>query len=269
VNLAELLPVAMEALDIASGIVRASTPGALTPKGERDIVSDVDLAVERRLRDLLHDRTPGIGFLGEEHGSASWGDGRLVWTLDPVDGTVNFVRNVPLCAVSLALLDAGRPVLGAIDLPFLGARYHATEGGGAYVSGRQLRLGPARPLNEAIVALGDFAVGQSSQERNRVRVEVAHQLADRALRVRMLGSAAIDLAWLAEAKVDASITLSNQPWDMAAGVILAREAGAQVVDELAAPHTVGSRVTLAASPPLADEIARLVADAMGRFPGSI
>jgi myo-inositol-1(or 4)-monophosphatase len=268
-NLDALLATASEAMDIASAVVRSSSPGALAPKGERDVVSDVDLAIERRLRELLRDRTPEIGFLGEEDGAAPWGDGQLVWALDPVDGTVNFVRNVPLCAVSLALLDGGRPVLGVIDLPFLGARYHAIEGGGAYVGDRRLRLGPARPLHDAIVALGDFAVGASSEDRNQLRVEVAHRLADRVLRVRMLGSAAIDLAWVAEAKIDASITLSNKPWDMAAGVVLAREAGAQVVDETGAPHSYGSRVTLAAAPPLIEELVRLVAEATDRFPSGL
>lgn len=268
-NAHDLLVTAMEAMNAASAMLRDSSPGTLTPKGDRDVVSDVDLAIERRLRDFLQDRTPDIGFLGEEDGAAPWGDGQLVWALDPVDGTVNFVRSMPLCAVSLALLDGDRPVLGVIDLPFLGARYHAIEGGGAYVGDRPLRLGHARPLGEAIVALGDFAVGTSSTERNQLRVEVAHQLADRALRVRMLGSAAIDLAWLAEAKVDASITLSNKPWDMAAGVIIAREAGARVVDETGTPHSAGSRVTLASATPLIEELARLVADSMTRFPSGL
>jgi myo-inositol-1(or 4)-monophosphatase len=254
---------------MASETLRASSPGALTAKGDRDIVSEVDLAIERRLRAHLHEKTPAIGFLGEEDGMAEWGDGRLVWALDPIDGTVNFVRRVPLCAVSLALLDRDRPVLGVIELPFLRARYHATERGGAYANERQLRLGPSRALDEAIVSLGDFAVGTSSQARNQLRVEIARQLADRALRVRMLGSAAIDLAWVAEAKLDASITMSNKPWDMAAGVVLAREAGALVVDEDGAAHDATSRATLTAGPSLIDELVGLVREARVRFPSGI
>jgi myo-inositol-1(or 4)-monophosphatase len=265
----DLLPTAIEAVAIASSLVRESSPGVLTPKGERDIVSEVDLAVERRLRELLHERTPHIGFLGEEDGAAAWGDGDLVWALDPVDGTVNFVRNVPLCAVSLALLDRGRPVLGVIDLPLLGTRYHATEGGGAYANDRRLRLGPGRALAEAIVALGDFAVGASAAERNQLRVEVARQLANRVLRVRMLGSAAIDLAWLAEGKIDASITLSNKPWDMAAGIVLVREAGGLVVDAEGAWHCAESRSTLAAASPLVDAIVGIVRESADRFPGQL
>lgn len=262
-----LLPTAMEAVSIASQIMRSSRPGALTPKGDRDVVSDVDLAIERRLREHLHGKTPEIGFLGEEDGPV--GNVDLVWVLDPVDGTVNFVRNMPLCAVSLALLDHGHPVLGVIDLPFLGTRYHATVGGGAFAGDRRLHTGSGRPIGEAIVAFGDFAVGTSSVERNRLRVDVAEHLANRALRVRMLGTAAIDLAWLAEGKLDASITLLNQPWDMAAGVLLAREAGASVVDEEGVAHGADSRATLAAPPQLIDDIVAIVSEATHRFPAGL
>jgi myo-inositol-1(or 4)-monophosphatase len=244
--------------------MRSSSPGALKAKGNRDIVSEVDLAIERRLTEFLHSRTPEISFLGEENGPIGHGD--LVWALDPVDGTVNFVRSVPLCAVSLALIDRGHPVLGVVDLPFLGARYHATAGGGAYAHNRRLQLGSARSLSEAIVAFGDFAVGPSSVERNRLRLEVAEQLANRALRVRMLGSAAIDLAWLAEGKIDASITLLNQPWDVTAGVVLAREAGAQVVDEDGTMHGANSRATLAAGPRVINDVVDLVRESIRRAP---
>jgi myo-inositol-1(or 4)-monophosphatase len=262
-----LLPTAMEAVSIASEIMRTSGPGALTPKGDRDIVSEVDLAIERRLREHLHSKTPEIGFLGEEDGPI--GSGEFIWALDPVDGTINFVRGLPLCAVSLALLYRGRPVVAVIDLPFLGTRYHATDGGGAFTGPRRLRVAESRSIGEAVVAFGDFAVGASSLERNRLRLDVADQLANRALRVRMLGSAAIDLAWLAEGRIDASITLLNLPWDMAAGVLLAREAGAAVVDEEGAPHVRESRATLAASPSLIDEVVSIVRDATDRFPGGL
>ena len=139
----------MEAVSIASEMMRSLSPGVLTPKGDRDMVSEVDLAIERRLREHLHGKTPEIGFLGEEDGPV--GNGEFVWALDPVDGTVNFVRGVPLCAVSLALLHRGRPVLGVIHLPFLGTRYHASDGGGAFAGDRRVRVGLGRPIEEAIV----------------------------------------------------------------------------------------------------------------------
>jgi Inositol monophosphatase family len=110
-------------------------------------------------------------------------------------------------------------------------------------------------------ALGDFAVGQDAQTKNKVRVEIARRMAATALRVRMLGSAAIDLAWVAEGRLDASITLSNNPWDMAAGVVVAREAGARVADLDGSDYRIGSRAVLAARPDLIDEVVSIVRDA--------
>lgn len=264
-----LLPIALEAVRLAAELIRTSRPGVLTAKGDRDLVSELDFTVERRLRDFLRERTPSIGFLGEEGGAAPGEDHELTWTLDPIDGTVNFVRGMPLTAVSLALVDRSQPVLGVIDLPFLGARYRATRAGGAYMNERRLQLVGARPLYEAIVAIGDFAVGARAEEKNRLRFEVVNQIATVALRVRMVGSAAIDMAWLAEGKVDASITLGNDPWDMAAGVVIAREAGAQVVDIDGSDYRTSSRATLAATPHLIEKILAIVQDAERRVHSSI
>src|SRR5215472_9565853 len=113
-------------------------------------------------------------------------------------------------------------------------------------------------LAEAMVTLGDYAVGDEAAAKNRLRLSVTAQLARSVLRVRMLGSAAIDLAWLAEGKTDACIILSNQPWDTAAGVVIAAEAGAQVVDLDGSPHTMRSKATIGAPPGLIAEILDLM-----------
>jgi len=221
------------------------------------MASEVDLAVERAVRAFLHEKTPDIGFLGEEEGEFD-GDTEPVWTLDPIDGTANLIHGVPLCAVSLGLIHQGRPVLGVIDLAFLGQRYSAVESEGAYVDGLSLRVSQTAGLRDAIVAIGDYAVGPDAGYRNRLRLAVTERLAARVLRVRMLGSAAIDLAWVAEGRLDASITLVNNPWDMAAGVIVAREAGAEVVDRDGTQYTYDSGATIAATPALLGEILGLV-----------
>jgi len=257
-----LLPIAFDAMDIATELVRTRPPGALTSKGDRDMVSELDLAVERSVRGFLREKTPEIGFLGEEEGATSETKEPL-WTLDPVDGTANLVHGVPLCAVSLGLIHQRRPVLGVIDLPFLGRRYSAVEHQGAYVGGRRLRVSQTSSLRDAIVSIGDYAVGSDAARRNRLRLAVTEQLATRALRVRMLGSAAIDLAWLAEGWLGASITLLNNPWDMTAGVILAREAGAQVVDRDGSQYTFDSAATIAVVPHLLSEVIDLIRQADG------
>jgi myo-inositol-1(or 4)-monophosphatase len=253
----ELLPVAIEAVKIASGLIGSRTAGTLTPKGDRDYASEVDYQVEREVRAFLARATPGISFLGEEEGAIGE-ETETQWSLDPVDGTVNFAHALPLCGVSLALMTDRNAVLGVIDLPFLGSRYTAVRSGGAYRDGELIHVSKTSRLRDAVVSVGDYAVGKDADRRNLPRLAVTTRLAEEALRVRMFGSAAVDLAWLAEGRTDALITLSNKPWDTAAGVIIAREAGAVVVDSDGTEHTSDSRATIAAPPALVGDVIALV-----------
>jgi myo-inositol-1(or 4)-monophosphatase len=110
----DLLPVAEEAVMRASEAMRRRPAGALTVKGDRDVASELDYAIEREIRAFLVTETPEIGFLGEEEGRV--GTAEMQWVLDPIDGTANFVRGLPMCAVSLALVNGSEAVLGVIDL---------------------------------------------------------------------------------------------------------------------------------------------------------
>jgi myo-inositol-1(or 4)-monophosphatase len=149
-----LLPVALQAVATAGDLIRTRRPASVTEKDDRDIVSDVDVAVERAVRAHLREATPDIGFLGEEEGGTTDPGAGWLWTLDPIDGTSNYAHAIPLCAVSLALLRDGRPVLGVIDAPFLGERYHAVEGHGAWMGDRRLIGSSATSMRDAIVAIG-------------------------------------------------------------------------------------------------------------------
>jgi len=265
-TLTGLLSVGRRAAGVAAELIRTRRPAAVTAKGDRDPVTDVDLAVERAIRDLLAEARPPIGSLGGEEGRR--GDtprAPQTWALDPIDGTVNYAAGSPLCAVSLALVEEGQPVLGVIDLPFLGQRYWATAGGGAFINGEPVQV-PARPriLSEAVVALGDFATGPGAAEQNDLQLRLAGLLAGRALRIRMLGSAAIDLAWLAAGRHHASITLCNRSWDMAAGVVIAREAGASVADLDGSGYSLASRSVIAAAGQLEEELLATVEEAQAR-----
>jgi myo-inositol-1(or 4)-monophosphatase len=245
------MTIAAEAVDLATDILRRQGPGAVKAKGDRDMVSDVDVQIERAIRGYLLERTPEVGFLGEEEGNAA-GDGELQWVLDPIDGTANFVKGLPLYAISLALLDHQEPVLGIIELPAEQCRYSAAIGRGAYCGDTPIRVRPTSRLEEAIVTIGNYAVGEQAKVRNRTRLAVTTRLAERAQRVRMFGSAAIDLAWLAHGRTDAAIIFGNKPWDTSAGVILVREAGGRVVDTDGTRHTTRSASTIAASAELLD-----------------
>jgi myo-inositol-1(or 4)-monophosphatase len=122
--------------------------------------------------------------------------------LDPIDGTANFAKESPLCGVSLALLERGTPTLGLIELPFLGERYVAARGRGAFLNGRRIAVAEVASLGEAMVGFADFSVGPDATSENRVHLELMRRLSVEVLRIRVHGSAALDLAWLAAAERD-------------------------------------------------------------------
>ncbi|WP_454196291.1 inositol monophosphatase family protein [Nocardia sp. Marseille-Q1738] len=202
---------------------------------------------------------PEFDFLGEEFDDRSAEiSGRSMWVLDPIDGTSNFIHGLPLCAVSLALVQDGEPVIGVIGAPFLGLEYYAAAGQGAYGNDKPINASRTEMLSRAIVSIGDYAVGAEAELENKRRIALTAALAATVERVRMFGSAALDLAWVAEGRTDACVMLSNKPWDTAAGVVIAREAGAIVLDSTSRRHSLDSADTVAASPAVADEFMTLI-----------
>jgi myo-inositol-1(or 4)-monophosphatase len=251
-----LLPVALAAAATGSEIIRTSPPRSVAEKSGWDV--GAELAVECAVRSRLAAETPGVGFLGAEEERAGQPGAEWAWALGPIDVTSDFARSVPLSAVSLALLHHGHPVLGVIDAPFLEKRYHAVEGRGAYLGDRRLVVGPAPDLRDAVVAIGEYPAGNESDRRSQLRLAAAVELTPRVHRVRMLGTAVLDLAWVAEGRRDASVALGHRPWGIAAGVIIAREAGATVV-ETGSPHDVGPATAITAPPSLITQLSPLIA----------
>jgi myo-inositol-1(or 4)-monophosphatase len=221
-------------------------------KSDRDLVTDVDLAVEDAVRAFLAAEAPHVGVLGEEHGHTGPTD--LWWALDPIDGTTNFARGIPLCAVSLGLVAHRTSVLAAITLPFLGVDYHASEGRGAYANGARVRTSGVDALSDAVISIGDFATGPDAAPKNAFRIALLTRLGAAAQRIRMIGTAAVDMAWVADGKLDATINLSNMPWDTMAGALLVREAGGLVLDLDGTPHTADSGATIAVGPGLRERV---------------
>jgi myo-inositol-1(or 4)-monophosphatase len=251
-----LMPLATHAMDIAAGIIRDHLPAVVSAKGDRDMVSDIDVQIERAVRGFLHDQAPEMGFMGEEEGGAD--EHELQWVLDPIDGTANFVKGIPLYAISLAVVRQDEPVLGIIDIPPDGSRYTAVVGGGAYHCGHRIGIRRTSQLGQATVTLGDYAVGEQAAAKNQQRLAVTAELGQQALRVRMLGSAAIDLAWLAHGRTDAAIIFGGKPWDIAAGIVLVREAGGVVTDGRGSRHSFHAASTVATSPELLGSVLDLI-----------
>lgn len=260
-DLARLVNIANEAVDIGRETALTGELGTVTAKGDRDMASEVDFAIEQAIRSYLAKATPDIDFLGEEEGRSGNDSGDLLWVLDPIDGTANFVHGSPLVAISLGLVSGDSSVAGVVDMPFLSRRYSASLGNGSYCNGRRIYNSKCEKLDDAIVAIGDYAVGEGARERNVLRLGLTHVLAATVQRVRMLGTAATDLAWVADGSVDASIMFSNKPWDTSAGVVIAREAGAEVLDMDGTQHTFHSTGTVAVPAPLAPSLIDLIAQA--------
>jgi myo-inositol-1(or 4)-monophosphatase len=250
-------------VDVGTRIMRPgrSHIGALIAKGDRDFATEVDVHIEASIKTSLAEATPDIPFLGEEEGGETDPD-LARWVLDPTDGTINFARGNPLCTISLSLVVAGQPVLGIVDAPFLGERFIARQGEGAYLNGNPITIFEVPALHEAIIGVADFKVGLGSEDENRVHLAVLERLAHESLRVRMLGSAALDLAWLACGRLNATLMLSNLPWDVTAGLLLVREAGGFVYDYDGSTHNAESRYTIASVPSLVDVVRQIVAEAM-------
>ena len=263
-ELSRLLSAADRAVDIA---VDALTRGrahvkALIDKGEYGFATVVDVEIERLVHAHLREESPQIPFLGEEEGGAGLMS-EAVWVLDPIDGTANYADGSPLCAISLALVRRGTPVIGIVAAPLLGERFVAVEGGGAYRNGARIRVAE-REVGDPLVALSDFAFGRKHRETNELRFAVIEELVRRSMRLRIHGSVALDLAWLAAGRMSATVALSNLPWDVSAGVLLVREAGGLVLDGQGAQHHPDSSTTLATTPTLRAPLLSVVSAAQER-----
>lgn len=250
----ELLKLAVEAVHRAGSLIIQRTAVRITEKGDRDLSSDADLAAEDEIRVFLAAETPEIPMLGEE-GDGSRPLGERVWVVDPIDGTINYVHGMPLYAVSISLIENRRTRLAATYVPQLHATYSAVAGRGAHTNDQRIQASRVTSLREAVIAVDQLTfTGAAPAEANALRVALIQGLAPAVQRIRVHGSSAIDLAWTAHGRLDACVILANNPWDTSAGVLLAREAGAQVMDLEGRPHELTSRTTLAVAPGIADEL---------------
>lgn len=258
----DFLRIACEATQIGANTLQTGQLDSVQHKGDRDLVTDIDLGIQRDIADFLDENTPEIPLLAEEFlDQPDINDTEWLWVLDPIDGTSNFVHGLPMCAVSLALMYGGQTVVAVTDAPLLRRRYHAIKDQGAFLNGQRIGVSRTTRLTEAIVSLGDYAVGHDAAALNERRLALTAELVPRVERIRMVGAATLDLAFVAEGALDACVMMSNKPWDTAAGTLIAREAGAHVADAQGEPHTHQSASTVATTPAIADELASVIQSA--------
>lgn len=249
------------AVDDAVAILRDGRAGHKSlrriDKAAKDFLTEVDLASEAALKQRLNATTPDIGFFGEEGGGDALDRGR-VWVADPLDGTINYATGSPMCGVMLALMEDGEPVLSVIDLPFLGVRLDARSGAGARMDGERVHVGDVASLAEGIVAMGDAFHRTGPRQAAYLDLTTAVHLG--ALRLRCVGSAAVLWSWLALGQIHGVILAHNNPYDVAPGHILAREAGARVSDYAGDPLRLESSGAMACAPGAQVELLALSAD---------
>lgn len=260
IDLRDMLDVGRGAIARARKVLDTTAVSTVRSKHERDLVSNVDVAIEREVREYVSARTPQAGFLGEEEGTSDTPT-EVTWILDPIDGTSNFLHGIPLFGISLALVIERQPVLGVISLPGLNNEYYGANGLGSFKDGDPISARDTAKLGESIVSIGDYAVGTGASVRNEHRLSLTAELAASVERVRMLGSAAVDMAWLAEGRTDGVLALTNSAWDFTAGVAIAREAGARVRDVDGSEHSLDARGIVAAAPHVSDQLLELTQSA--------
>jgi myo-inositol-1(or 4)-monophosphatase len=194
--------------------------GVESKSSATDLVSDADREAERAIRELLEAERPQDGLVAEEGSRAEAASGRR-WVVDPLDGTINFLYGFPAWAVSVALEDGDGALVGVVHSPIHGETFCAVRGEGAFLGDRALRVRPARPLEQSLVATG-FSY---EPDRRAIQAEAIAKLLPRARDIRRAGAAALDLAWVATGRVDAFFERGLKHWDWAAGRLLVEEAG--------------------------------------------
>lgn len=194
-------------------------------KGRQDYASEVDSLAEAEIIRELRRAFPDHAFLAEETGAM--GKNRFTFVIDPLDGTSNYLRGFPHWCVSIALLDNGEPLHGVIYDPLRNEIFSATRGAGAFLNDRRLRVGSRNTLDGAMVI-----TGFPPRERARVapQLDTIRSLLGDAEDIRRTGSAALDLAYVACGRADAYFEAGVKVWDIAAGVLLVREAGGRCTD---------------------------------------
>lgn len=211
-------------------------------KGPSDFVSQADLKAEKIVRDELMKARPTYDFLGEESGEHKGTDGAHRWIVDPLDGTTNFLHGIPHFAVSIALERNGEVVAGVIFNPATDELYTAERGNGAFLNDRRLRVAARKVLSDSIVGCGVPHLGRG--HHGKFLVELRHVMGETA-GIRRTGSAALDLAYVAAGRMDGFWEHQISPWDVAAGLVLIREAGGFASDIKGGTDVFGTGTVLA------------------------
>lgn len=220
-------------------------------KFQAGLVSEADRESENYIVSLLKKRFPDHSILGEEFGlSSGQKAGAPLWMIDPLDGTTNYIHQFPFFCISVGLEINGELVVGVVDAPKLGMRFHAVKGGGAFMNGESIHASRRQVFRDGLFATGYSARDESLGEQLDLTAMIIRDTRG----VRRAGAAALDLCFVAKGVFDAFWERHLAPWDTAAGVVIAREAGAVVTTLEGEPFNPRLPSVLACNPAMHEEL---------------
>ncbi len=228
-------------------------------KAQNDFVTEVDRLSERAAIDVIRKHYPNHAILAEESGMQGQGD--TVWVVDPLDGTTNFLHGVPQYAVSIAVKFKGRLEHGVVYNPISQELFSASRGDGAQLNGRRIRVSDNRRMNHALIGTG-FPV--QSMANLDVYLEILRAVVQETAGARRAGSAALDLAFVASGRFDGFWEFGLKEWDIAAGILLIREAGGMVCELKGGKDLLRSGNVLAGNPKIFVELNNIVSRCLRR-----
>jgi myo-inositol-1(or 4)-monophosphatase len=224
-------------------------------EGVNNLVTEVDHASERAIFEVIKSAYPGHHILSEEAGEIVQ-DSQYKWIIDPIDGTINFAHRIPLCAISIGVEHNGKMVLGAVYNPFMGELFVAERGQGATLNDKKIHVSTK---NEVVTSCLVTGFPYTYLDMPNGPLEVFDRFIRRGVAVRRLGSAAIDLCWVACGRFDGFYEHKLHAWDSAAGFLIVEEAGGIVTDLGGAPYSPYEPGIVASNGILHEELLRWVA----------
>lgn len=225
------------------GYTQAKT---ITYKSAVDLVTDYDVKVELYLKEKLAAAFPEHTLVGEETNEGITHPDKAIY-IDPIDGTTNFVHGIPFCAISIGIWERGEPVAGVVYNPVLDELFYAEKGKGAYLNGKVLHVSEAQTLGKSLIATGFPYTKIEQGEDFRWAMESIEAVLPYTRDIRRLGSAALDLCYVARGTFEGYFEINLKPWDVAAGILMVKEAGGTVSRRDGGAYTLDERIIVASN----------------------
>ena len=250
------MAVAQLCAEAAGDVIRAGfgRTGVSATKGRGNVVTEVDFEAERRTMEILAREFPAHAILSEET-SATVRSDQWMWVVDPLDGTKNFSRAIPHFAFSIALCHGNEPVVALTTHPLLRDQFAAVAGEATTLNDAPVTVSGVRSVKDGVISLD---LGYDDDRGSR-QIGLADRLFPGVQGIRTMGSAALGFAYVAAGRFDGYVHSDLQPWDIAAGLLLVREAGGTVSDRNGGAATIWTRAAIAGTPLVHDELARVAA----------